>query len=78
MAGHMLGLGIAILLFPLEYIASFTNTLLSHTLEFGLGEIHSRDKSVWIQHSVAEQQKIHQQRNVREETNILSPSERET
>lgn len=35
--------------FSLECTASFTNTQLSRTVGFSLGEVHSGDTSVWIQ-----------------------------
>lgn len=47
--GHMLALGVFAPLFSLEYVASFTNTQLSRTVGFSLGEVHTGDTSAWIQ-----------------------------
>lgn len=41
MTGHMLALRVVILLFSLEYIASFTNTQLRRTVGFSLDKFHS-------------------------------------
>lgn len=48
MCQDTLALGVVNLL-DLEYTSSFTNAHLSYTVGISLGEVHSRDKSAWIQ-----------------------------